>query len=284
MANKYFPIGAHISIGKGYAKAFEEAVSIGAFAVQIFAKSPMMARLRLITEQEADDVKNYPQRNLIKYAVIHASYMLNFARPFAPDSFQFKSLVEDIKNSEMLLADGVIVHMGKSLDMEIREAKKNFVKNIKAAIALTANLKSKIILEMTAGQGSELGYQIEELSEIYKAINDERVKICIDTAHAFGGGYDLRDKKETSSFIEGIDKIIGLQNVACVHFNDSKKHLNSRVDRHEDIGQGTIGINGLKNFFKEMIKRTKKEIPFILETTEQFLSYKKQIEIMRGWL
>ncbi|MFA5987218.1 MAG: deoxyribonuclease IV, partial [Candidatus Paceibacterota bacterium] len=155
---------------------------------------------------------------------------------------------------------------------------------IKHVAEKTSDLKSKIILEITAGQGTELGFRLEELAEIYNAIdNKKKVKICLDTAHIFGGGYDLRQEKNCLSFIAEAEKLIGLDNVACIHFNDSKKALGSRVDRHQDIGKGEIGEDGLRAFFAQLNSKVNGVIPFILETPEEFLSYADQIKMIREW-
>ncbi len=280
-----FPIGAHFSIAKGYKTAFSDAASFGASAVQIFSKNPMAARFRKVTEKESKEVKAFKIANNIEFAVIHASYLLNLARPLKENSFPIKSLVEDLHNAEMLGVEGVILHFGKSLTMDINEAEDNFVSNIKAVLKMTANLKAKIIIENTAGQGTEMGFLLSGLGRIFKKLGkDKRVKFCFDTAHAYGAGYDLRDVKSTAKIVTEIEKMIGVKNIACVHLNDSKKALDSRVDRHEDIGHGTIGEDGLKSFVKILMKKTDTPIPLILETPQGFDSYKDQIKKVRGWL
>lgn len=278
------PIGAHFSVAKGFLSAFEEAVLIGASAMQIFAKSPMQAKFRLVESGEAEAVRNFPQRKEIKSLVIHASYLLNFAKPVSPDGFQIKSLAEDVLNAEALGGDGAIIHLGKSVGMEKREAIKNYVENIKKVVEKTGGSKAAIILENTAGQGSEFGFLFEELGEIYKAVGEKkRVKVCIDTAHAFGVGYDWRGLKKCKEALAILDKNIGIRNITCVHFNDSKKPLGSRVDRHEDIGHGAIGIEGLKNFVSELRNLGGESIPLVLETPEAFNKYEEQIEAVKSW-
>ncbi|MBI5140428.1 MAG: deoxyribonuclease IV [Candidatus Vogelbacteria bacterium] len=285
------PIGAHFSVSKGFRGAFEEAVSIGAEAMQVFAKSPIQARLKSLTKEEAEAVTNFPDRKKIKSLVVHASYLLNFAKPFSGDSFEAKSLAEDIFNADALGGDGAVIHLGKSLKMDKREAIKNYVENIKKAVEETDGSQASVILENTAGQGSEFGFLFEELGDIYKAIVDQlttkvgrgRVRVCVDTQHSFGAGYDWRDKKLAEKAITDLDKYIGIKNIACVHFNDSKKPLGSRVDRHEDIGYGAIGIEGLKNFVFELREFGGNDIPLILETPEGFESYTKQIWEIKSW-
>jgi deoxyribonuclease-4 len=279
------PIGAHISVSKGYLESFKIALSIGADAMQIFAKSPMQSKLRAVAEEESKAVKDFTQRKDIKSLVIHASYLMNFAKSLEDDAYQIKSLVEDIFNSDALGGIGAVAHLGKSLEMSKDEAINNYAENIKTVIKKTDGLKSAVLLENTAGQGTEIGYNFEELGFIYKKIgNKKRVKFCLDTAHMFGAGYDLRDAKSAKKTLEEIDKFLGVENIGCVHFNDSKKLLSSRVDRHEDVGKGNIGDVGLKSFLLELRKLGGENVPLLLETPESFDSYEKQIKKVRSWI
>jgi len=280
-----FPVGAHFSIASGYKSAFSDAVLIGASAIQIFSKNPMSARFREVTEEESQEVKEFKAKNDIEYAVIHASYLLNFGRPLEENSFPIMSLAEDLYNAEMLHADGVILHSGKSLTMGIDEAEDNFVANIKTVLNKTAKLKAKVIIENTAGQGTEMGFVLGDLERVFKKLGkDKRVKFCFDTAHAYGAGYDLQNSKIAEKIVEEIDNTIGVKNIACIHLNDSKKELGSRVDRHEDIGHGTIGEAGLKSFVVSLMKKATTPIPLILETPQGFDTYEDQIKKVRGWL
>ena len=279
-----FPVGAHFSIAKGYKSAFSDAVSVGASAAQIFSKNPMAARFRKVTKEESKEVKDFNAKNHIDYTVIHASYLLNFARPLEEDSFPIKSLIEDLHNADMLGADGVILHSGKSLTMEKSEAEDNFVTNIKTVLEKTANLKAKIIIENTAGQGTETGFLLADMERVFKKLDkDKRVKFCFDTAHAYGAGYDLKNAKSAEKIAKEIDNTLGIKNIACIHLNDSKKELGSRVDRHEDIGHGAIGEAGLKSFIKAIFKENAKAIPLILETPQGFESYEDQIKKVKRW-
>ncbi|MFA5987869.1 MAG: TIM barrel protein, partial [Candidatus Paceibacterota bacterium] len=124
-------IGAHLSTSGGLAKTFSVAKEIEANAIQIFSKNPMAAKLKTFSDDEINDAKNSPDRTFVKYLVIHASYLLNFAKKLDKNAFQIKSLVEDIKNSEAIGGDGVVLHLGKGLDLDRKEAIKIFVENIK---------------------------------------------------------------------------------------------------------------------------------------------------------
>lgn len=285
MSKNRNPIGAHISVGDGYLESFRMAVAIGAEAMQIFAKSPMQAKLRAVTSEESREVREFADREKVRAIVIHASYLLNFSKPLVPDSYEIKSLVEDVHNSEALSGIGAVAHLGKSLKLSKDEAIKNYVHNIQTVVKKTDGLRSAVILENTAGQGTEIGFRLDELSEIYKQIGDKkRVKFCLDTAHMFGGGYDLADTKATKKILNEISESLGIENIACIHFNDSKKPVSSHVDRHEDIGRGTIGEEGLKNFVVELRELGGENIPLILETPQGFDTYTEQIKRVRVWL
>lgn len=283
--NKEIPIGAHFSIANGYKNAFSDAVSVGVSVIQIFSKNPMTARFRKVTKEESQEVEKFKTENSIKYAVIHASYLLNFARQLEENSFAIKSLTEDLYNADALGADGVILHSGKSLTIDKCEAEDNFVTNIKTVLEKTAGLNAKIIIENTAGQGTEMGFLLQDLERVFKKLGkNKRVRFCFDTAHAYGAGYNLNDTKSAEKVAEEIDKTIGMKNIACIHLNDSKKEIGSRVDRHEDIGHGHIGEAGLKSFVMAIFKKAGKPIPLILETPQGFDTYEDQIKKVRGWL
>lgn len=280
---KFPPLGAHISVAKGFRAAFEEAVSLGASAMQIFVKSPMSGKLREITEDEAADVAASPIRSEIKSVVVHASYLLNFAKPLSEDAYQIKSLAEDLRSIEKIGGDGVVLHLGKYLEMDKETAEKTFVQNIEKVLARTKGLRAAVILENTAGQGTEMGWSLEDYGRIFKKFKgNKRIKSCIDTAHLVGAGYDFTTTANGKKVFEELEKQVGLENIACVHFNDSKKPVGARVDRHEDIGYGTQKIEGLKAFALSIYAK-EPAIPFILETPGGFASYKEQLDLIKTW-
>ncbi len=251
--------------------------------MQIFTKSPMMAKLREVTKDEAAEIANWKERKEIKSLVIHASYLLNFAKKIDKTDYAMKSLVEDLENAEKIGAEGVVLHMGKTLKSHPALAEKLFVENIETALKTARASRAKVILENTAGQGSEMGYLIEEYARIFNKIRDhKRLGICLDTAHLFAAGYDLRKKEGVEKFLDQYQKVLDWPSLVAIHFNDSKKPLLSRVDRHEDIGRGTIGEEGLKEFVMSLnVKRS--GLGFILETPQTSLSYQKQIEKIKAW-
>ena len=163
----------------------------------------------------------------------------------------------------MLGGNGVVVHLGKaSGGMDPQEAIQNMIDNIQTVLQKTEHTKVDFLLENTAGQKSDLGYRFEDLEKIWKQVQplSPRMKICLDTQHTFAAGYDWENSQE---IFQEFDQRIGIKNIACIHFNDSKKECDSHVDRHENLFQGFIGEKNLIAIAKYAIKH---EIPLILET------------------
>jgi deoxyribonuclease-4 len=268
-------LGAHISIGAGFSAA---ANKIGGDyrcnVMQIFTKSPQGGQVKAINAEDAARFRELRDRYGIRAVIAHSSYLLNLAKPLESVPWMENNILQDFERLAVLGGDGVIVHIGKALASDRDAAIHTVIENAKRIINATAKLTSasgrplEYILENTAGQGSEIGYLFEELSLIWKGLRgfSPRLRVCLDTAHAWGAGYDLGTKKGALETLRLYDQTVGLETLACFHFNDSKKNRGSRVDRHDNIGSGLIGLAGLT----EIAKYAKlKSIPLILETPEQ---------------
>ncbi len=282
------PIGAFYSISKGYRAAFEAAVADGATAMHLFAKSPRSTGLRGEYAEAAKLGKEYFEKSPLTYAVIHAGYVHNFAKQLDAKSYQYLSLIEDLHIAEALGINGVVLHMGKVLESDPAEARAHFVTNIAVVVKATKHLKAKLLLENTAGQGSEMGYLFSDLGAIFQAVQgklgeDARFGICLDSEHSFAAGYDWTDAKKAKAGFAEFEKEIGFKHVSCVHFNDSKPACGSRRDRHEDIGVGMIGTKGLKRFIELLNTHTKTPVPLLLETPQVAATYKEQLQTVRDW-
>ena len=262
-------IGSHINTQWGFTTCAEYANKIGANFFQIFLSSPKqyngkrqsLENLELL----ANEIKKYNMK-----IVVHANYMLNFCNPEDSNIHKngVKLLVQDLKESMILGAIGVVIHMGKNtkqLDMDEDTALKNYVNGLKNVLKQTPST-STIILETGAGQGTEICTSLFGLHKLYNQFTkkeQKRLKFCIDTCHIFSAGYDISNTKYVKIFCNLIDILLGWKNIACIHFNDSKCCVNSKKDRHADIGKGFIGIDGLKKFFKICYE---KDVPMVLET------------------
>jgi|GEM_PF-170942 len=308
-------IGAHMSISSGFLNAVKKTVECyNSNALQIFLKSPQFLSFCNITDEEAAETKEYIKRNNI-FLVGHCSYLLNFAKiqeykkeeiyeqkissaninnikeeiktvTNKVGNWAVNSLVDDLYSIYKMGGYGVVVHIGKYVDLNKEIALNNIIKNIKQVIETISykinNIGTPyIILENTAGQGTEIGSNFEELFQIYDILGkNKKIKFCIDTAHAFSSGYNLKDEKEFDKFIEYFNKHAGISNIGLFHFNDSKKDLNSKVDRHESIGYGLIGDSSLKHIAEFAIKNT---IPLILETPDKEVSHLDDINRVKSW-
>ena len=223
--------------------------------------------------------------NILKHnfkIFIHSSYTNNIASNWSTTSSSINNIINDIHYANKIGAIGVVIHLGKQLDLSCDDAMENIVSSIVYIHNKTSLLNIEIILETSAGQGSEMCYNLYDLSTLYKKIKKsielpKRIKICIDTCHIFVAGYDITSKNKIIKFIKIFDKLIGLNNVSLVHLNDSKNVCGSHIDRHENIGKGYIGKKNLKIIFKFFRNR---KIPCILETNKLF--YENDFHILNN--
>lgn len=282
MVRNTFFVGAHASMAMGFGNALKSIDVIGGNAVQVFLKSPRSRFSKPLDEVDAENTRNYlKERNM--FLIGHCSYLLNFAKDFSKDPWAVESLIDDMKKCSALGGVGVVLHIGKYLDMTKEVAFDNIRKAVGLVIEKTPS-DVKVIFENTAGQGTEVGFRFDELSEIYQQFSVEdkrRIGFCLDTCHSHAGGYDLSTKVGVENWKDEFNRLIGWDKVVCIHFNDAKKDAGSRVDRHADLGFGTIGIDGLKEVAR-IARQTGK--PLILETTTENLSYAEQIEMVKSWM
>jgi deoxyribonuclease-4 len=275
--------GAHMSIAAGFVKAaYKTHEEYKANAMQIFLKSPRGRGEKVISDDEAQACREYCREHKI-FLVGHCSYVLNFAQDVSKDPWPLDSLIADLRNIHRLGGVGIVLHIGKYLEVSQSLASLHLAENIAEVLHKTEAENNWIILENTAGQGTEIGWQFPEMEGVYKKDlkSHPRVRFCLDTAHAFAAGYDLRDAQNVSKVFAEFDSRLGLQNLALIHFNDSLKDLGSRVDRHANLGRGKIGKEGLLSVMRFAMERA---IPLVIETPEDETSHLKDLETMRSWL
>ena len=287
--DKYY-YGAHFSISKGIYKTIDEALDYGCNMLQIFVSNPMGRsknddKLNYYIE-ESLKIKKYIEERDIKI-VIHAPYILNFAKipEFGKnESWWLKTLWKELTISNYIHSIGVVIHVGKYLDLTIEDGKNNMYKSLKYIIEkmIEKKYKTKIILETAAGQGTELlvtkNNDISEFAEFYNRFSKKEkkyIRLCVDTCHIFAAGYDIRKREQVNNFFKEFDEKIGIEYLALIHLNDSKTEYGKCVDRHENIGIGKIGLNGLKNVIKIAVMN---KIPTILETPESSI---EEIEMIK---
>jgi len=237
-------IGIHTSIAGSYLNALESARKLGCNALQIFSASPRMwqgASVRI----PAMDAKAFRARREelgLGPLVIHANYLVNLAatQPMLRTR-SIQAFHEELVRGVLLGADFLVVHPGARGEASMEQAIATIVESVKQAARQVPLRYLRILIENTAGMGTAVGSRLEEVAQIVRGLRDLDAGACLDTAHLFAAGYDIRSEEGLANTIGQIDRTIGLENVPVFHVNDSKIPLGGRVDRHEHIGKGKIG-------------------------------------------
>ncbi len=268
-------IGRHIGLSEEFENTPNIAINHNYNVIQIFISNPQQYAYKQRTDKELQEFKEKIDKHNIK-VFIHSAYTINLCQetPF------IKSLIRDLEACEILNAIGCVIHMGHYSDITEEIALNQYIKNLKYIIKKTNKLKSLIILETGASQGIEAGSKMDKLGYIYKNLSDieqKRVGICIDTCHIWVSGYDISTKSKVDDFFKLTDKNFGNENIVLFHFNDSYSQFNSHIDRHMNIGYGTIPEEGLMAVFQFAKKHN---IPLITETPSgKVANYKTKAEI-----
>ena len=258
-------LGAHMSIAGGLDKSIERGASIGCTAIQIFTKNSNQWRAPLLREGDIQAFKVRRKSWGEGALFAHDSYLINLG---SPDEVLFqKSLSafqEEYDRCDALGLDFLVMHPGAHVGGGEEGALSQIARAVKQVLTHSPQAKTEILFETTAGQGSNVGYSFEHLRALLDASGSpERVGICFDTCHVFAAGYDLRTKKSYEATMEGFGRTVGVNRIKVFHLNDSKKGLNCRVDRHEHIGKGAIGLEGFQVLMND--ERFSK-VPKVLET------------------
>jgi deoxyribonuclease-4 len=234
-------IGAHISTKGGLSTVFERAAAIDASAVALFAKNSNQWKGKVLTD---DDCATFNAQRTVQPLLTHASYLINLAT--TNEEFHRKSiaaLIDELDRAERLGIHAVVLHPGAHMGAGSDAAVDQIARSLDAVHAAIPNHRVVTLLETAAGQGSCVGCTFEELGQMIARVDDKRrVGICFDTCHVFAAGYDLRTRDGYERTIDEMERFVGLDNVGAFHLNDSKKPLGSRVDRHQHIGEGELGL------------------------------------------
>ena len=256
-------VGAHVSIAKSLDLAIDRAVEIGADCIQIFGSAPQSWQPFIFSLESVDEFDKKREKAGIGPVFLHAIYLINLAssNPFILGK-SIGSLEQYLKFGKVIGVEGVIFHVGSHKGKGFEAVVEQVVEAINQILLRTEGC-GKLILENSAGAGGIIGAKFSELGEIVKAVNSPRIGVCLDTAHAFESGYDLRTKTGLDKALAEFDQQVGLEKLVCIHANDSKTALGSNRDRHDNIGEGEIGLKGFKNIVNHPDIR---ELPFIIET------------------
>jgi deoxyribonuclease IV len=237
-------LGAHMSIAGGVSQSPGRGNQIGCECIQIFTRSSRQWAAKPYPAEEIEAFRRARSENGIGMVVAHDSYLINLG---APDGkLRQKSIdafTDELNRCEALEVPFLISHPGAHMGAGEDSGIRTIAQSIDEAHKACRGYKVKIALEITAGQGSVLGWQFQQMARIFDAVKEnDRLRLCFDTEHAFAAGYDLRSEEDYGQTFAELDHHIGLERLVAFHINDSMKPLNSRVDRHEHIGKGHIGL------------------------------------------
>jgi len=257
-------IGAHVSAAGGLHNAPLNAVKIGVECFQFFSRPPQGGPAKPITDEDAELFKKTCSENGFDECYIHTPYVLNLASDQSAVRGRTVGFIRgDLDRASQLGVTAVMTHLGSA--SKIGDAELGIKYAIEGMKKILDGYEGSAtpLMEISAGAGMIIGDSFEEMAAILDGVDDERVGICFDTAHAFASGYDLSTEKAAKDTLKQFDKIIGLDRLKLTHVNDSKVELGSRKDRHEHIGDGYIGLEG----FRALMTHSKfGKLNWILET------------------
>jgi len=258
-------LGAHMSIAGGVSQSLGRGNQIGCECIQIFTRSSRQWAAKPYPAEEVAAFKQARKETGIQMVVAHDSYLVNLGAP--DEKLRKKSIdafVDELQRCEALEVPYLISHPGAHVGAGEEAGIKTIARSIDQAHNACSGYKVKIALEITAGQGSVLGSRFEQMARIFDAVKEnDRLRLCFDTEHAFAAGYDLRSEQGYQQAFAELDRHIGLKRLVAFHINDSMKPLNSHVDRHQHIGKGHLGLEP----FQRLVNDPRfAGIPMCLET------------------
>ncbi len=274
-------IGGHISTAGGIYLSPERAHNFSFRTFQIFSKNQMQWKAKPFNPEDVEKFRCEVKARNMKGLMVHASYLLNMGTPDQElRSKVVEAFGEEIRRADILGIDFLTFHPGSSTGTTEKDALRNIADNLNNII--TRDQKCTILLETSAGQGKTVGHTFEQLAEIIDQVQiKDKVGICFDTCHVFAAGYDIKSKSGYGETMDQFNSILGLDRLKGFHLNDTKKGLNSRVDRHEQIGDGMLGIDGISNFIKDPRLSEK---PMNLETPLGEGGYEKDLSVLNAAL
>ncbi len=276
-------VGAHVSVSGGVDKAPLNAMKIGAKAFAMFTKNQRQWVAKPLEDKMIESFKTNLKKSgiLPKHVLPHDSYLINLGNPDIEKLEKSReAFIDELKRCDQLGLEMLNFHPGSHLvkvakrdplyQEKIMEAELEcldlIAKSMNLAIEATKDLNVKLVIENTAGQGTNLGYKFEHLAHLIDKIEDKsRVGVCLDTCHTFTAGYDLRTKEAYKQTMDEFDRIVGFEYLSGMHLNDSKPKLGSRVDRHHSLGQGELGWDTFRFIMND---NRMDDIPLILETID----------------
>ena len=274
-------LGGHVTISGGLSLAPERAKKVTCDCMQIFSKNQMQWKAKPIDLEEAEKFVLNSREYEIMETVIHDSYLINLASPAkALLKASREAFLDELVRAKHMGVRSLIFHPGAHMGAGEQAGLKKIAESLNWARSEFGSGDVHSVLEITAGQGSVLGYSFDQLAKIISLLDDQKsAGVCFDTCHAYAAGYDVRTKDGYERTFDMFDDIIGLEFLKAMLLNDAKVKQGSNVDRHEQIGKGYIGLDGFRNFMND---RRFSKIPMVLETPEGEKRYRQELKTLRA--
>ena len=263
-------LGVHVSISGKIYESIDRAQALGCTAMQIFSRNPRQWRQLQLDEADVREFRRRLALSPVKIVCVHIPYLINLATSY--DVLYKKSIeayIGDMRETAVLDANYLVTHMGSFKNSTQDEGLRQFIKALDVIFEETKGLKVKLLLENTAGSGSWLGETFDHHRIIFESVKDSsRLGVCLDTAHAFAAGYNVRQPEIFDALLNEIHSKLGRKALNVVHLNDSMAESGSHVDRHDHIGKGFIGLKAIKHIVNHPLL---KDVALILETPKDSL-------------
>ncbi|RHQ99003.1 deoxyribonuclease IV [Peptoclostridium sp. AF21-18] len=271
-----FTIGAHVSIAKGFKKAAQISVDIGANTFQFFSRNPRGGNAKEFNEKDMEAFQKIREENNFGKLLAHAPYTMNLAAA-NEDTYEFAKMVirEDVKRMDSIGVEYICFHPGSHVGGGVEEGTRKIIEGLNQAITGDENIT--VLLETMSGKGTEIGRSFEEIRAIIDGVeHNERMGVCMDTCHIFSAGYDIVN--DLDGVLDEFDRVIGLDRLKTIHLNDSMMPFGKNKDRHAGIGEGEIGMKALL----EVVNHPKlRDIPFFLETPYDDEGHGREIAMLK---
>lgn len=269
-------IGCHLSTTKGFKNMGKEALSIGANTFQFFTRNPRGGKAKDIDEKDVAGLLEIMEENNFAKILAHAPYTLNgCSADENTRRFATEMMVDDLVRMEYLPNNLYNFHPGSHVKQGV-DVGIDFIVEMLNTV-LKPEQTTTVLLETMAGKGTEIGRSFEEIAQIIERVDlKDHLGVCLDTCHVYDAGYDIVN--DLDNVLEEFDRIIGLDRLKAIHLNDSKNPFKSHKDRHEKIGEGSLGLEGISRIINHPKLR---HLPFFLETPNELDGYKNEIELLR---
>lgn len=274
---KRLNIGCHLSSSKGFLNMGKEIVKLGGNTFQFFTRNPRGGQAKDLSEDDIKAYLEFAKENKFAPIVAHAPYTLNAcAKDDYKREFAFNTMTDDIKRMEKVPGNYYNFHPGSHVEQGVEKGIELISDMLNKII--TKEQTTTILLETMAGKGSEVGRSFNELREIYNRVEiKEKLGVCLDTCHVYDAGYDIVN--DLDGVLKEFDAVMGIDKLKAIHINDSKNPFSSHKDRHEKIGEGSIGLEAMERIINHPLLR---DLPFILETPNELSGYEKEIAVLNN--